>query len=364
MKKTTLIFCLLFVSWATMAQSSKENYQEASKLVKQAIKLMDGGKPKESIPLLEKAAKLVPESPTPAYEMAYAYLVQKEYPKTIKILKKLVKHEKANDRFFQLLGNAYDYNKEPEKAIKAYKAGLKRFPNSGKIYTEWGILEYSRKNYDKAVNRWEAGIKANPYHASNYYWLTKIFRLTDERIWVLLYGEMFMNLTSNNRRFEEVAKWLYEAFQQSYTAKDSTSGSYNLTKKITIDASKLKNPDISKIIPFELTYSMVYSLSAIHFSKKIDLDAIYKQKKVFLENWFGGKGKAKAYPNKLLDFQKNLLDNNQLETYTYWLLGYGSLEEARAWAGKNKGKFEKLVEWLDKNYLKLKPTDKYSRKDY
>ena len=364
MRKTALVFICFFLAVGQMIAQETNHRKEAVKLIRQAIQLMDSGKIDESFPLLEKAAKLIPESLTPPYEIAFAYHLKKDYTNSIKVLKKLTTHPKVNDRVFQLLGNSYDYNKQPEKAIEAYRAGLKKFPNSGKLYTEWGILEYSRRNYNEAIAQWEKGIKANPYHSSNYYWLTKVFRATEERIWTLLYGEMFMNLTSSRKRIKEVSQWLYQNFKESYSANDSASGSFYLTKRVTVDVSKLKDPDPSKVIPFELTYSMFYSLSAMHFNQKIDIKAIYQQKKAFLEAWFGAEGKAKAYPNKLLDFQKALLDNGHLEAYTYWVLGTGNFEEIKPWIDQHKDKFKKFVEWVKENEFKLKPEDKYSRKDY
>mgnify|MGYP001796140230 CR=1 FL=1 len=362
MRIPILIFiCLLWGIGQTFAQEN-DRRKEAIQLIREAIKLMDSGKVDESFPLLKKAAKLIPESLTPPYEMAYAYQLKKDYPKVIKILKKLTKHEKVNDRVFQLLGNAYDYNQQPEKAIQTYQAGLKKFPKSGKLYTEWGILEFSRKNLNEAVDKWEMGIKANPYHSSNYYWLTKIFRNTEERIWALLYGEMFMNLTSSRKRAQEVSQWLYESFKQSHRVKDSSKASVHLTKKTSIDVTQLDDPD--KVIPFELTYTMFYTLSTFHFSKKIDIEAIYQHKKAFLEAWFGKQGKAKVYPNKLLDFQKALMDSGHLETYTYWVLGTGNFDEAKPWFEKNEPKFKSFVDWIQKNGFELTPQDKYSRKDY
>ena len=56
---------------------------------RQAIELMDNGDPDQGIVLLRQALTLDPDYWPLTYEMAYAYMVKRDYQKAIKLAKTL-----------------------------------------------------------------------------------------------------------------------------------------------------------------------------------------------------------------------------------------------------------------------------------
>src|SRR4030095_3920321 len=213
MKSLRSILLILFflIPSFLLAQPDKEKAKEK---VREAIKLMDGGKVDESLTLLEEAFKLDPHDITIPYEAAYAHTLKKDYKKSIEILERLKSHKDATDIFYQLLGNAYDYDKQEEKALSTYQDGLKRFPKSGRLYLEQGIVYLNKEDYNKALSMYEKGIEVAPHFPSNYYWASKIFCNSDNEVWGLIYGEIFMNLERNSRRTAEISKLLYDTYKQ------------------------------------------------------------------------------------------------------------------------------------------------------
>lgn len=359
-----LAFLLSFLSFLSGGFAQESNSAKAKKMCDDAIGMMDAGNVDASIKLLNEAQKLDGLNAVIPYEIAYAYYLKEDYNKVISILDTLVSHKDANDRFYQLLGNAYDYIGKPESGLEVYTKGIKRFPNSGKLYLESGQIKFSQESYQEAINLWEKGCKVEPNFSSNYYWLAKIYNYTDERIWSIFYSEYFLLLEPGSKRTEEIGKLLFDNYRKSYTATSDTSGSFNLTKKgfeIVIEDKK----DLKKgILPFEGTYASCFAVSAINFQSIINLKTIAEARGRFLNCWFNDKKFLNTYPNSLLSYQKKIEDAGLFEVYTYWLLFYGDKETAISYFEKNDGQLEKLIKWLNENDLELKAKDKAIAIDY
>jgi tetratricopeptide (TPR) repeat protein len=121
-------------------ESKKENYEEAIKYYKKAIKIDPNfafaydnigisyrklGNYKEAINYYEKSLKIDPNGITPLQNIAVAYQYTKEYDKSIKTYKKLAEIDPQNPEVFYGIGHVYtSYLKEYEKGLdylcKAY----------------------------------------------------------------------------------------------------------------------------------------------------------------------------------------------------------------------------------------------------
>jgi len=362
--KKLQIFALLLISLNLIAQDQKDK-EKALEMAQKAIGLMDEGKIDESIKLLTKAEKLDPDRIDYPYEIAYAHYLKKDYEEAIKVAERILEHKNVIDRVYQILGNIYDILGDPHKAIETYKLGMVKFPNSGKLYLEAGVVEHARGNYNEAIGYWETGIKAEPNYSSNYYWLAKIFAQTDEIIWSILYAEIFIDLELGSKRTEEISKLLYENYQNSYVQNSDSTAEYKLTKKgfeIVLETKKDVKNVKKKGLPFEGTFATVFSFSALDFQNGINLESIYKARLNFVNNWF--EKHHKNYPNKLLEFQKQILEEGLFEVYSYYITSRGDLDGFSAWQDSHQDEFNIFADWIQNNPIGIKNEDKYSRLDY
>ncbi len=361
MKKLIILLLSLLVSSSLTFGQTESDKEKAFEYGMEAIKIMDEGKFDEAIELLKKAEKLDPDRVDYPYEIAYALYSQKEYKKTIKVLKKIIDHVNANDQLYQLLGNCYDNIGEPENALEIYKQGLEKFPNSGKLYLEQGIVEYFQENYDNAVNYWEKGVEVDPTFSSNYYWLAKIYSLTDERIWAVLYGEVFINLERNSERTIEMSKLLFETYKESIYVTSDTSGGVSFSKEIIIDPSK------EFTIPLNMTYGLTMTMSLplemMNNESEISLKSINKLRQNFITNWFGQE-RDKDYPSLLFDYQKMLQEKGYFEAYNYWFLMKGCEDEFGEWYEINESNFKEFADWFNENPLVVNKENYFSRLKY
>jgi len=354
---------VLFFTQTLHAQTAKE---QAVAKAREAIRIEDGeGKYDEAIKLLAEAAALDPDNIDYPYEIAYAYAAKKDYKTSTGLLEKLLDHKDVNGRVYQSLGNNYDYMGQPDKAIETYERGVKKFPNAGELYLELGNMRLVKKEYDKALGYYERGIENDPKFPSNYYWAARIYCNSEEEVWGMLYGEIFMNLERNSKRTSEISRLLFDTYKSEITIKpDSTSYGVSFSKNATMSVGmdELKDPKKFKL-PFGMGCYEILMAIGLAGERRIDLDALDRIRTRFLDAYFQGTY-AKTYPNALFDYQNRIKAAGQLEAYNHWLLSQGDKDAFIKWQSGNESKWKAFLQWYGDNALVLDATHNFHRTQY
>lgn len=349
-----LLFCV--VGKTAYGQNDKDKVLQ---LIEKAVKLEDQGKFDEALKILDEALKLDPSNLEIQYEMAYSYNGLKQYDKVKSIMEELVKGETVYDLFFEMLGNAYDMLGYADKAIEIYKIGLNKFPNSGRLYLELCVTENNRKNYNEALEYCEKGINVDPEFPSNYYWAARFYCNSNEKIWGLIYGEIFMNLERSGVRTEEISALLYDTYKSGITFESDTIIAVRFSKKS--NELTIGNDNKPKI-PFEMDYELATSVS-VDKEKTIDINSLDRIRTRFLGMYFK-MGHDKKYPNILFNYQKKVQNSGNLEGYNHWILMQGDLKNFDTWYNNSKDKWDKFMEWFPKNQLKVNKNKKFHREQF
>lgn len=356
------IALLLFLTVGHVVYGQTTNKEKALNMAREAIKLMDKSKFDESIKLLEEAQKLDPDGIEYPYEIAYAYYSKKDYESARKYLEGILEHKDISDRVYQLLGNTYDYLGKRDKAIETYQAGLKNFPNSGNLHLEMGIMQMAKKDYNKALYYYEKGIEVAPEFPSNYYWAAKIFLLSSEKVWGMIYGEIFMNIERNSRRTAEISKLLYDTYKSQINFSSDTSFSINFSKNPPINMDDLSDPSKIKL-PFGVgTYEPTLMFSMLEI-KSIDINSLDKIRSKFIDNYFKN-GHDKKYPNVLFSYQKQIKDAGHIEAYNHWILMKGDEDSFGEWYAENEEKWDSFKKWFAENGLQINEENKFYSGQY
>ncbi|MBF9220363.1 tetratricopeptide repeat protein [Hymenobacter ruricola] len=339
------------------AQSAKET---ALAKGQEAIKLMDDGHVPESIKLLEEAAALDPTNYHYGYELALAHYMQKEYPTAIALLTPLADRKEASERTYQLLGNSYDLAGQGTQAAETYNQGLKKFPESGPLHLELGNLQLVKKDYAEALKFYEKGIELAPTFPSNYYRAAKLYLASNNELWGMIYGELFMNLERNSARTAEMSKLLFDTYKSEITFPKPNSASVSFGQNV-LDASTMgKGKD------FKLPYSMAYETTmgvAVATAHEITLASLNTIRTNFINTYYDMKHDAK-YPNVLFDYQRQIAKAGHAEAYNYWLLMKGDEDGFDAWAKANPEKWKNFVAWYQGNALELNARHRFYRAQY
>ena len=360
MKKIILLFLSACLGLPLFAQTDRA---ELDKQIGYAVMLMDNGAVDESMDVLNELLKTYPDDFTIRYELAYAHYLKQDYAGTIKILKKGQKKEDAEDILYQLMGNAYDVAGNPKQALAAYKQGLKRFPNSGRLYFEQGVVHGTRYNdYNAAMACFEKGIEMDPVYPSNYFWASKLFcESSDEEVWGMIYGEIFLNLEPGTPRTEEISRLLYNTYKNEITFPNDTTVSVSFSRHNVIDLAALIGTGRS-LLPYGMgVYEATLSLALIG-EKEIDLASLNRIRKAFLDNYY--KNFGERFPNALFAYQKEVEAAGHLEAYNYWVLSAGDPQGFVVWSEDNPEKWETFVEWFTENPIPLDRNNRFYRGQY
>jgi len=354
----TLIMLLLILVANSFADNSKD---KAKKIAEEAVILIDNGEYEKSIEMLEEARVLDPESHIYPYEIGFAYYLNNNLNKAIEVFYEVIKLKDVNDQCFTMLGNFLDMDKKPEKALEIYDLGLEKFPNSGRLHFEKGLVLESKEKYDEALELWEKGIEVNPEYPSNYYQAGLYYSsYTTEKLWGLIYAELFINIERGSKKTPEMSKLIYNTYNSCIEIKgDTIKGSF--TKMNVLNLSNDGN--LKK--PFGLSFYMSMA-AAFPFNEQVDkvnLHSINKMRINFISMWKMMKNEE-DFPNVLFDWHQKLIDLGYFESYNYWLMMRGNQEEFDKWYEKNTILFDDFMVWFKSNPLKIDNDNKFYRLQY
>lgn len=358
MKTSSLLLLAVLFASNVFAQTNQEKAKEK---VNEAIEHVDDGDIKTGIKLLQEAQKLDPEDIDITYEIAYAYYLDKDYKKAVSILEKIKVDKKAKDYVFQLLGNAYDNLGKSDDALAVYKEGLKRYSNSGRLYLEQGVLWMGKKEYNKALDLYEEGIKADPDYASNYYWAAKIYCNSSEKVWGMIYGEIFMNLERGSKRTAEISKLLYDTYKSQITFPNDSSTRVDLTNSNVITEKDLKAGKLK--LPYQTSVYVLTLTVATGSARKINLKTLDQIRTSFLDTYYSMKH-DKEYPNALFEYEQKVKAAGHLQAYNYWLLSKGDDQGFDNYLEANKEKYEQFIAWYKENAMVVDDEHKFHSSQY
>ena len=97
----------------------------------------------------------------------------------------------------------------------------------------------------------------------NYYRAARIYCVTNEELWGMLYGEIFMNLERGSNRTAEISKLLYDTYKREIKFTSDTSYSVSFASSIIVEI----NDKASLSLPYgAMVYEPTLLFSIIEFS--------------------------------------------------------------------------------------------------
>ncbi len=352
--KTIVFLCLIFSADTLLASDQ----QDAIQKIKEAISLMEQGDFDDAEKLLEEAADLDEDNYMAVYELGYLYLLKKDYDTAEDHFEDLVEMDNITPQCWQMLGNVYDMNGKHEDALETYKKGLEEFPESGALYYELGVV--SKDSIELALQYFEKGVEVQPEYPTNYFALTNFFLSTEQEIWGMIYGEIFINLTIGSEKANSVGIQLYNTYQSEIEHKDSTvSVSFFNANNLKGVLSNLMGKDY-----FPAVYEMNLSIaSAFNLSKDgLDLPSLIKLRTDFINNYYNNKFDEK-YANILFDWHKKLIDADMFEVYNYLIFVSADPVVAQTWLSNNQSKVQEFITWLKSNRFPISKENLFLRKN-
>lgn len=296
MKKFFVLFFASLIAFAAFAQTD-----DPKTLYETAKNFMRTGDFDNAIVVLGHALEQDKDNLDMQMDMVMCYYLKRDYVKALDGVKNLIDRKDADEACFQIAGNVYKALEQPKDCEKVYKKGLKKFPKSGPLYSEYGELLWSTKDYS-AIDQWEKGIEVDPSYSGNYYNAALYYFYTKDKVWSLLYGEIFVNMESLSERGTAMKQLLLQAYKE----------------KLFADTDLMKGEEKNKsefAKAFLEGMSKQYSLAA----KGITAESLTMIRTRFILDWFDHN--ATKFPFRLFDFQRQLIQEGMFDAYDQWLFG-------------------------------------------
>lgn len=232
-------------------------------------------------------------------DLVQSYYLKRDYQKALDGVKVLIDRDDADVMTYQIAGNVYKALEEVKDCEKVYKKGLKKFPRSGPLYSEYGELLWSAKDFS-AIEQWELGIRWDPAYSGNYYNAAQYYYYTKDKVWSLLYAEIFINMESLSERGAAMKQLLLQGYKEKLFAESDlkSSAEKNEFSKDVLEAMS-KQTSLATLGLTTETLTMIRTR--------------------FILEWFNSY--AARYPFKLFEYHKQLLSEGMFDAYNQWLFG-------------------------------------------
>jgi Tfp pilus assembly protein PilF len=291
--KKILFFVLLLSALQSFSQTP--NPQETART------FMRSGDFDNAILVLNRALQSDRENLDLQKDLAQAFYYKRDYAKALEVVKTMVDRDDADVITYQIAGNVYKALEEAKEAEKMYKKALKKFSKSGPLYSEYGELLWAKKDYD-AIRLWEKGIQEDPSFAGNYYNAAVYHFYTKDKIWSLIYGEIFVNMESLTERATAMKDLLLSAYKEKLFA----------DADITKGTEKSKNDFSNAVLQ---TMNKQSALAA----RGLTTETLTMIRTRFILDWY--QNYAAKFPFRLFDYHQQLIREGMFEAYNQWLFG-------------------------------------------
>lgn len=289
MKKIFLFLLSVSFSLLVFAQDSP---------LETARTFMRSGDFDNAILVLNNALKQDAKNADLKKDLVLAYTYKRDFAKALEVVKPMLEEDDADEQIYQVAGNVYRALALYKDGEKMFKKALKKFPDSGPLYNEYGEMLWDNQNYS-AIAQWEKGIEVSPSYAGNYYNAASYYYFIKDKVWTLIYGEIFVNMEWLTERSTEVKKMLLDTYKQKLFT--------------DVDSKNKKQSDFEKAVAE--TYNKQSSLTA----RGITIESLNMIRTRFILDWYANY--ASRFPFRLFDYQQQLIREGMFEAYNQWLFG-------------------------------------------
>ena len=287
-----------------------------------------------AILILNRALQTESENLELQKDLAFAYFLNRDYARALEVAKPFAGREDADIQSYQILGMIYKALEERKDCERMYKAALKKFPNSGVLYNEYGEMLWSKEEYKEAIKQWEKGIEADPNHSGNYYNAAKYYYFSRDKVWGLIYGEVFVNLESYSKRTAEIKNVLLDGY-----------------KKLFTDADLMKNQDTKNEF-VKAFLEVMKTQSAFVATNGVTPDILTAIRTKFIIDWFAKY--SQSYPFRLFEYHQQLLKSGMFDAYNQWIFGtVNNLSAYETWTREHVDEYKKFDYFQHNRVFKL-----------
>ena len=276
-------------------------------------------------------------------DLIQCHYYKRDYEKAIDGIKSVINRDDADVMTFQLAGNIYKAIEDPKECEKIYKQGLKKFPRSGPLHSEYGELLWAKTDYN-AITLWEKGIELDPGFSGNYYNAALFYFYTKEKVWGLVYGEIFVNMESLSQRGAAMKDLLLKGYKE----------------KLFVQADLMKGEENNKSA-FAKAFLESMNKQSTLVTNGVTTASLTMIRARFILDWY--ENHAAKFPHRLFDYQQQLLREGMFDAYNQWL--FGTVENLSAydnWTKAHAEEYNGFTSFQKSRIFKVPPGQYYFSK--
>jgi len=179
-----------------------------------------------------------------------------------------------------------------------------------------------------------------------YELLATSFGQTTEKVWALIYGEVFCNLSSDRGHISQMGSLVFGWYDKALTVQGS-SVSANLTENA--EASK-KQP------PFEPQFEMAFLMGAVPFGGTVKPLSIHMLSDI-RKNQLTLLVQKKIASSELIRWQQAVMTAGHFEAYNYWLFQSARPDEFSQWLGQHQAQLQAWLDWQSQDKFTVSSPD-------
>jgi len=191
----------------------------------------------------------------------------------------------------------------------------------------------------------EKALKDYP-QAGSYDALATAFGNTTEKVWAVIYGEIYCDLSSDSDRISQVGSLVYHWYEGSLS-RQGNALSANLTENAQ------SSP---KQVPFESLFEQSFLMGAVGVKgdfPPLSIPKLIEIRKNQLSLW----NQKKLPATELVRRQEAILSAGHFDAYNYWLFKGARAEEFNEWIKGHQAQFQAWLDWRGKNKFDVQTPD-------
>lgn len=182
--------------------------------------------------------------------------------------------------------------------------------------------------------------------AETYELLATSFGNTTEKVWALIYGEVFCNLSSDQAHISQMGSSMFGWYDAALSVKGN-SVSASLTENAEAPQSQP---------PFEPQFEMAFLMGAVPFGSNVKPLSIHKLSDL-RKNQLGILAQKRLPPAELIRWQQTVAAAGHFEAYNYWLFQFARPDESNQWIDQHQAEFQAWLGWRAQNKFVVSSPD-------
>jgi hypothetical protein len=181
----------------------------------------------------------------------------------------------------------------------------------------------------------------------SYELLAMSFGNTTEKVWAVIYGEVYCNLSPDPERVSRVSSLVYQWYEGSLSRQGNA-----LSVSLTENAQSASQ----KQLPFESLFEQSFLMGAAGVKGNfppLSIQTLIAIRKNQLSLW----NQKKLPETELVRRQEAILSAGHFDAYNYWLFKGARAEEFGEWIKSHQDQFQAWLDWQSKNKFGVETPD-------